>query len=220
MRVTPRDQLILTLCYEHGFLAVQHLTGFFPSPRERRTRMAEAIRADLFFRADPPLPFANSIFRLTPSGVNLVESFYPYRIPPKRILSPATFTHSVKVIDARLKIAPLWHGAWTPESRLPKAAAEIPDAIYTFPSGAEIYIELENSLKGRRRFLRRLETFQAPILTLYVATNPEIERMLKKYLAAAETPPAGVVLLDSIQGPHTSVWTREKTIRPFSRRSF
>jgi hypothetical protein len=219
MRVTARDQLIFTLCYEHGFLAVQHLKGFFPSDRERRMRMAEAIRDKLIFRADPPIPSISSIFRLTTKGENLVESFYPYRIPPKRILSPATYIHNMKVIDARLRIAPLWDGVWTPESRLPKATSEIPDAIFTFPSGKEVYVELENSVKSQKRFLRRLETFKNVELTLYIATQPEIERALKKYLSV-ETPPAGVVLLSNIKWPNTPVWTREKIIHPFSRRFY
>jgi hypothetical protein len=181
--------------------------------------MAEYGRSGFTFWGNPPVPEVKPVLRLKPSGVHLVESFYPYRIPQKKFLSPATFFHSMKVIEARLKIAPHWDGDWRPESLLPRAVAEIPDGIFTFPSGAEIYIELENSLKSRKRFLRRLETFRKPILTLYIATRPEIERALKSYLMAA-TPPAGVVLLERIQGEKTEVWTREKLIHPFSRRSF
>lgn len=218
MLVQPRDQQILSLCYEHGFLSLFHLDTFFPSQRERRKRVAQ-YRDTGLVEPHAPLPNWQPVYCLTRPGIEFVESFYPAVIQQRRHLSMATFLHDSKVISARLRICSLWDGCWTPESRLPRAREEIPDGIFTFSSGKKVFVEVENSLKSRPRFLKKLAKYEEPLFTLYVATSPFLENALKRYLSA-ETRSAGVISLPELAETSPAVWTRTKVIHPFSRRSF
>lgn len=152
----------------------------------------------------------------------MVEAEYPYPINQKRQLSPATFIHDGKVTEARLWIERLWRGKWTPESLLLGADAEIPDGIFTFPSGKKVYVELENSLKSKKRFLRRLCKFHEPILVLYLTTKPELTSALKKYLLSdKDTPLAGILPFEDLrQRLPPAVWTINEIIYPFSQKEF
>jgi hypothetical protein len=120
-------------------------------------------------------------------------------------------------MEARLQIEARWNGTWTPESRLAQSEHEIPDGIFTFASGKAVYVELENSLKSRKRFLRRLRKFQEPILTLYITTKPELTRALQNYLASdSDIPPAAILPLEFGEAP--KAWTPSGPIYPFKNR--
>lgn len=176
--------------------------------------------AGLLLHANSPVG-GPAILRLSRQGIAVAEEGRSTRIDQRFRLAASQFSHASKVLHTRLAIEPHWQGKWIPESALGRGKCEIPDGIWRFPSGAEIYIELENSTKAPKRFLSRLHAFTVPILTLYVAASEEVRRSIERHLLAGrELPPVGLLTLDNLVAGHLAAWSPGKTLYPFARREF
>lgn len=176
MKFMERDEQILRVCYEHQFLDYDVAAkGFFDGRKDsscRRLKLlteagllkTERVKGDLTRRL---------IYRLTSTGREAAERLTTVRVRPVSRLKLATLDHDSMVTLSRIRISELWKGQWTPESNLKSEEyEEIPDGIFTFNSGAQVAIEIENSLKGRERYQRLFERWDRlrPFLVLYVVT--------------------------------------------------
>ena len=90
IQIGPRDRRLLRLCYEHGFLAREHVDTLFPSRHRANARLRLfLVSGGLLYPTASPLDPALPIFRLTPRGRYRAEADYPFRIEIRRQLSPA-----------------------------------------------------------------------------------------------------------------------------------
>jgi hypothetical protein len=108
------------------------------------------------------------------SSVNSTLSWDVARdLKPLRRLNPKILDHDAKVTSARLRILQLWNATFVPERAIKaKDFPEIPDGIFFFPSGRGVALEIENSDKGRARFLRLLERWKdTPSITLATSAS-------------------------------------------------
>ena len=221
IKIQKRDKKILTLIYEHSFLLRAHIRRLFPNDAETRRRIIE-LKNNHYIREVPsPIACSGQVIRLTQHGIRFVEEYYPTRIEQIRHLSPTKHQHDSHVIHVRLRLEELWNGNWIAENLLPRAREEIPDGIFVFPSGKRIFIELENSLKSRKRFLDRLYVFKEKILVLYIASSPTLERSLKRYLKSAESlPPLALIKLSSLLDSTPAVWSPNNNLSLFHTKEF
>jgi hypothetical protein len=221
MRMQERDRKILTLCYEQSFLEKKHFEKFLPSEVAARRRIIALENADLIYRIDSQAKLNTKLIRLTRRGIYEVEANYPYRIQQKRQIHPSNYFHDSLVIDVRLRLAELWLARWTPEALL-GSGTEIPDGIITFRSGRKIFIEVENSLKSRKRFLDRLRQFYGQGCVLYITTNLVTERGLKRYITEAEgrLPSIALIPIESLMSPSPAIWSPDPKLSIFHAKEF
>lgn len=219
MILKERDRRVLALIYEHGFAETKHVQQFFPNYFETRRRLLKFSNFG-YIQEETALP-RTRVARLTPRGRREVERFYPKLLPQRPHLAQNTFLHDSAVLTARLRLESLWQGTWVPESALPRHEREIPDGIFQFPSGKEFYVEIENSKKAPRRFLSRLHHFPNASLVLYVATSPNLLKLLQRYLSTPDLPPVALVSLDELlASPPPKAWTPLGTSALFSQGQF
>lgn len=220
IKIQERDKKILTLCYEHQFIEKKHIVNFFTSDGKARERIRELCHSGLLTATQSPVHEMKTSYRLTKYGMDFVKTVHPHKIFQRTCLSPTEYTHDSKVLCLRIRLEKLWNGTWIPECLLPQNK-EIPDGIFLFPSGNEIYIELENSLKGKSRFLERLAKFTKPILVLYVTGRPEIEEPIKRIILKGQNlPPCGVVSLEAVLTGTPPIWSATEPLYPFNKKEF
>lgn len=221
MILQKRDKRILNLLHEHGFLEMEHVQRFFPNYTETRRRIIELKQAGIVREEQSPVTSNEVVLRLNPCSPERLFNGHRVFLHPKKMLAPNTFLHNSKVISIRLVLESLWSGEWIAESRFKGRKDEIPDAIFKFSNGNEVYVELENSLKGRGRFLKRLKTFTAPALTLYVGTSHCPVHKLQKYMLEPGLPPcAAVDYEDLFKSPIPRPWSPKGPLRIFEVREF
>lgn len=229
IQLQSRDREILSLCYEHQFLLMEHVSVFFKEKGERRAyeRVQELEGAGLL-RREPSLIFGSSrVIRLTKLGVDTVRGTYAVPIPQIKRLNLTTLQHDAIVTSVRLRLKEVWDGAWVPERLLKKAEfPEVPDGLVVFPSGRRLAIEVENSLKGKARFLGLLNRWSASqaFLILYIATTPRLFETLKGYIGegpkSPKSPVFGLVQWDDLRDGVPHSFSAHGALDLFTRRVF
>jgi DNA-binding MarR family transcriptional regulator len=197
-----RDKQILTVCYEQEFLTAEHLKYFFKTHRSQLYRRVQELeKAGFLSRERSPITGRNSLIRLSRQGSIWVKSSHraPHLIPaPRRRLNFSTLLHDEIVTTTRLRLSNLWDAEFLPERSLKSLEfKEIPDGIFRFRSGKEIAIEIENSDKGRVRFLRLLERWnqrKSVVFLLFVASTSEMESIVSTYLKQSPASPLMAVV--------------------------
>jgi len=171
------------------------------------------------------------LIRLTRSGIKYVEGSFLARIPQFKRPSLETLIHDAMVTSVRLRLREFWDGSWLPEGLLKKKEyPHIPDGIVLFSSGKRIAIEVENSLKGKSRFIKLLEQWangsSTPVsMVLYVATTPTLQKLIRGYLEEAhqkgiQKPIFGLVLWETLRTEAPRPFSAHGELELFSRRSF
>lgn len=228
MRIQERDKRILELCYEQQFLTLRQIKRFFFSncaPQNARKRVLELQEAGFLKREFNPVLGTKSLVRLDRLGVELIESQQPNRLNQNRIIRVGTLLHDELVTSVRLRLAERWNAKFVPERFIKKSGLpQIPDGLFYFPSGNAIAIEIENSDKGRTRFLTLLERWrdlQDIIFVLFVASRTELVPILKSYLSSGpKDQPLGLVNWSELNETFPLVWTQNGAVDLFSRREF
>lgn len=230
MILQPRDRAIFLLCYQHQFLLTEHTVHFFEnqSYREARRRIRELIEAGFLFEEHDSILGRKPLLRLSPIGIKIAADSAANLIPPRRTLKKAELVHDSIVTSARIRFESIWSDArFTPERAIKRDQyAQIPDGIFYFPSGKGVAMEVENSDKGRSRFLRllgRWSDVREIILILYVATSKTLYDSLKKYLSHTLAPkgqPVGLVIWDDLKEGTPLVWTPRGELPLLERRGF
>jgi hypothetical protein len=226
IQLQKRDYDILRLCYDQRFLVREHLSPFFGSHHSAPyRRLKELESAHLMKRDYFPSVGRNYIARLTRLGERKVEDRFGIEFPPMKAMNLNNLAHDNLVTSARLRLAQLWDASFVPERAIQaKEYPEIPDGIFFFQSGKGIALEVENSDKGRTRFINRLERWRSASsisFILYVTPHRHLFKILSRYLQAAPAEqPIGVVLWEDLLKGTPNVHTCLGEIDLFSRRSF
>ncbi|MBI3557220.1 MAG: replication-relaxation family protein [Deltaproteobacteria bacterium] len=202
----PRDIAILRCCYEQQFLMYEQIERFYfqgHDPRNARRRIIKLKKAGLL-RAEIQLGLTkHHLLRVTEMGRKLAQESSPFDVPQSKKVDPATLVHDRIVTDVRLRLSALWDGVWIPEKSLKDNYPQIPDGIFQFDTtGTSFAIEIENSLKGKSRFVSILKEWQrveGVPLVFFIATNRKLFEAIRACLVHAPSKPAfGLVELDSL----------------------
>lgn len=224
-----RDKQVLKVCYEQEFLTSDHLKYFFKTHRSQLYRRVQELEnAGFLTRERSPVTGRNSLIRLSRQGTLWVKSTHPapLQLPrPRRRLNFSTLVHDEIVTTTRLRLSKLWDAEYLPERSLKSLEfKEIPDGIFRFRSGKEIAIEVENSDKGRVRFLKLLDRWnqrKSVVFILFVASSPQMEVILRAYLKQSPASPLmGVVQFRSLCDGTPAVLTQRGEVNIFGRREF
>lgn len=188
MKLQKRDLEIIKCCYEQQFLTIDQIEKFyFKSAHQNlaRRRILKLRNTGLLMTEKSIVAGLSKIVRLTKTGQKLAESDAAFKVPQTRSIDIATLIHDSTVTSVRLRLAQLWDGAWICERVLKDRYKINPDGIVQFESGFNVAIEVENSIKGRTRFLELLTTWESVVsvsLILFVATTSQLERLILGYL--------------------------------------
>ncbi len=226
--LSERDRGILRLCYEQTFLLREHVECFFGDASGRRINQRLKVLEDGGFltRSYFPELGPKAVIRLSKRGESVaLQSGARNTRQPAR-LNPKTLAHDAIVTTCRQKILRHWNAEFIPERAIKtRDFPEIPDGIFFFRSGRGIALEVENSDKGRTRFLRLLERWKgAPsiVFVLFVATTDRLFETLSRYLSSGpEDQPMGVVRFSElISAGDVRVRTKRGPVALFDRREF
>jgi DNA-binding MarR family transcriptional regulator len=189
MVIQERSKEVLRRCYEQQFLHFGHLRRYLFKGTSKQNvwqRVADLERAGLVRRERLAAKEGGSIIRLTRKGLDEVRTWHRLEIPMARRLDTDTLEHDALVTSVAFRLAELWDGVWIPERAIKRDEfSEVPDGVFVFNSGAKVAVEVENSIKGRARFLSLLERWRGTSmrLVLYVSSAPGISAALRRYLA-------------------------------------
>jgi hypothetical protein len=227
IQLQSRDLDILRICHEQQFLTLDHIRHFFPNTHRTISyrRLGELKKAQLLTTEYHPLSGNHALIRLTALGHQAVQDQSPFQIVPGRRLNPNTLIHDALATSVRLRLSQIWTADFVPERAIKmKNFPEIPDGIFFFSSGNGIAIEIENSDKGRSRFVKllaRWKTAEKIIFVLYVASHPALFQILKSYLKyGSQDQPIGLVLWDDLKNAFPTVYTCRGEVDLFSRKEF
>lgn len=223
-----RDREILRLCYEHQFLLMEHLKGAFfkgKSKQKLYERVQELEKAGLLRREKIFILGREQVLRLTQDGERTIREHFQFAIPQYRRLPLDTLAHDALVVSVRLRLREIWDGTWVPETLLKQNEYQrIPDGIIAFPGGKQVAIEVENSLKGKSRFLSLMKTWgQHPNvgMVLYISTTKSLYSNLHGYIVEGPRKPIfALVSWDELRSGTPKAFSIHGEIDLFSRRSF
>lgn len=226
MILQTRDREFLRVCYEHQFLLVDHLRETFFKGKSKQAlylRIQKLEKAGVL-KKENILGHAQ-VLRLTEAGEKLTRSHVQLELPRQRALPLDTLTHDALVISVRLRLRELWDGTWVPEILLKQNEyPRIPDGVVAFPGGKQIAIEVENSLKGKSRFLSLMKIWgKHPNvgMVLYVTTTKSLYSNLKGYISEGPKKPIfALVSWDELRSGTPKAFSIHGEIDLFSRRSF
>lgn len=227
IQLQDRDKKLIRLCYEQQFILTEHAEKYFAgaSYRACRQRVQELANAQ-YLREEPSTSLGRKpIYRVTRLGTAVALESGATAISQPRTLQLATLVHDAIVTSVRLKLEELWNAKFVCERAIKgKEYREVPDGIFFFPSGRGIAIEVENSDKGRTRFLRLLQRWKDTpqiAFVLYVATSPELFEAIKRFLGhAPKDRPMGVVQWLDLETGRPMVWSQRGDLALFDRREF
>ena len=164
------------------------------------------------------------ILRLSDIGLRIARSESSYDVPQSKKVDLITLTHDRIVTDIRLRLCELWDGTWVPERALKDKYTRVPDGLFQFESsGVTVAVEIENSTKGRSRFVTimnewaRTDTVR---IVLYVATNQAVFKAIEKLLPTApQRPVFTLVDFDSLMRGQPSSLSPRGALDLFTRRT-
>ena len=207
IKIQDRDREILRVCFEQGFLLPEHIEEFFfvgKSEQSARERVLELEKAGLITRPVCPLFAKSRLIRLTELGESIAHDGSTLDMTYLRRLVPAQLVHDALVTSLRLRLKELFQGRWIPERAIKSAeVSRVPDGLFLCDGGASVALELENSLKGRTRFLRLLKTWvQQPgaDFLLFVATTDQLKRLIRRnFESVLGSEKVGVILWPEVR---------------------
>ncbi len=227
MRIQERDKEIIRRIYEQQFLFHEHVERYFfrnASSQLARIRIAELAKVGLLRKETVTVLGNRRIIRLTPDGLELARQLHHFDIPQLRRLDLKTVEHDAIVTSVALRLHELWDGLWVPERALKKEDyTQIPDGVFVFQNSNKVALEIENSLKGRNRFLENLDKWRfTPMrLVLFVTTHPKIHSALKRFIDQGPGKvPFALVDWDQLKNGTPTVWCPKGELQIFDRRQF
>ncbi len=228
IEIQTRDRKILKLCYEQQFILTEQVKRYFAndSYKECRRRIDELKQAGYLKNEITPILGKTEILRLTRIGRELAKEGTPFHVTELKKLRLVTLTHDAVVTEARLRLEAIWSLAtFVPERAIKKNQfRQIPDGLFLFPSGNSIALEIENSDKGKTRFIKILKRWSdvpKVVFVLFIATHPILFESIKKWLPEGpKDQPMGVVLWEHLKIGTPLVWTKLGQVPLFEKREF
>lgn len=222
-----RDKAILRLCYEQQFVLTEHIETYFSqvSYQACRKRITELVSAFYLREELTQVLGKKPIYRVTKLGAAVALENGALPVGQARVLQATTLVHDSIVTSVRLRLQSFWDAKFTCERAIKGSEyRQIPDGIFTFRSGKGIAIEVENSDKGRNRFiglLRRWRDTPHISFVLYVATNDSLFESIQKWLAhGPKEKPLGVVRWKDLATQAPPIWTCRGELKLLERREF
>ena len=226
MKLQSRDKQILKVCYEQQFISSRQVQDhFFEGSQPNASRRMTVLTEAGLLRGIPEAHGAlGKLFQLTGRGVQTARELVAVSIPQRRRFSVATMPHDLLVTDVRLRLVHFWGGAWIPERAIRADEYEqIPDGLILFPSGNKIAVEVENSIKSKRRYQKILPRWVGSntLIVLYVTTSPaHTARMRKILLEAPKQAAFGLLEWEALRTGQPLVWTPRGEVDLLARRDF
>jgi hypothetical protein len=230
MILQERDRKILQLCYEQGFLTVEHLhRGFFSKAgmgaAYRRVRELEA--GGFLRRSKVSVLSGQSMILPTVSGVGIARAISEFEVPVRKRPLLHTLDHDALVTSVRLRLCELYVDSspvWTPEGHLKRQGGElIPDGLLRLTRGRTMVVEVENSQKSKKRIVSILDHHvknHSDKLVVYVAANRTIEACLQNNIQTHWKPGIfAVISWESLQSEDPVLWTTAAQIKLFNNRN-
>lgn len=222
MILQERDRRILQLCYEQGFLTVEHLhRGFFPGAgmgaAYRRVRELEA--GGLLRRSRVSVLSGQQVILPTPTGVEIARGLSACEVPVRKKPLLHTLDHDALVTSVRLRLQEIYGVAtstWVPEGHLKRKGGEqVPDGVLYLGPTQQIYVEVENSIKGGKRLVSILDQYRrnsARIPVLYVAASSTIERVLTRvFWEYKESTQFSLITWERLNSDDPVIWSPRAT---------
>ena len=207
MILQNRDREILKLCLEQQFLLSEHLEPMFSTYKQLRRRVTE-LKAQNYIKEDERgLLTKKNLIRLTHKGKTIALESGAINVSYLKNISPNLITHDALVTSVRLRLQGFWNAKFIPERAIQmEGVCPLPDGLFAFPTGKVIALEVENSDKGKTRFLKGLErwnTQSSLFFILYVCSNPTLELVVRHYLSLSSVnQPMGVAFRPPIYYSH------------------
>ncbi|MGE4108219.1 MAG: hypothetical protein AB7F66_13475 [Bacteriovoracia bacterium] len=228
IQIQSRDRAMLRICYEQQFLTMPHIREFYPnnkSGKEAIRRAGALAKSGFWYKAPSPLNPKELIYRVTSRGKDIAQAEGAPKINGLKTLSMATLLHDGLVTAVRLRLGSIWNARFVCERAIKEGDyPQIPDGLFFFPSGLGIALEVENSEKGKTRFIELANRWAATpsvFAVLYVAKDQDLANTLKKFVGqASPTKPLGVVDWTSLRYGWPTVWTIRGELDWFQRREF
>lgn len=218
-----RDKEILKVCYEQQFILTEHVSDHFfgGSYTEALRRVIELRKWDYLQNAGFKIG-KKMAHILGHRGMPVAEASSAVKFNHYPRIDPKTAEHDAIVTDVRLRLASLWDGGWIPERGIRSFdASQVPDGLFLFENGRQVAVEVENSLKGRTRFVNRLKFWGASevAVVLFVATSHELYTAIESYLAESpDSPICCLTTYDSLRSDSPAVWSKEGALGLFAQR--
>ena len=226
MMIQERDKQILRRCYEQQFLLMEHVERYFfkgADSTNARQRIRELEGAGWLRKESIAGLSRRQVIRPTAEGGRLARGLGAADITERPRLDLNTLEHDAQVTSVALRLAELWDGTWIPERAVDSGEfPHVPDGAFVFPGGKRVPVEVENSLKGRRRFMAILDRWRrTPVLAvLYVATTPEIRDGLEAFISEGPRGvPFALVLWEELRTGVPFAWSARGELDLFRRRT-
>lgn len=162
MKLTDRDLEILRFINDCGFCITPNLTSFLGVKHWRISQIMRrlvkrklVVKENIFHRQ--PL-----IYYLSPEGASFTE------LPPVEYVSLGTYRHQILMVNVVLKLMRIYPEAvWVSERHLKYdkcyegigKRGHVADGLFIFPDKKQVAIEVEISVKGRRRIEDILKSY-------------------------------------------------------------
>lgn len=228
LELQGRDRELLRVCAEQQFLTLGQVRSFFSGSqlkRSARRRVAALRAAGLIRWCESPLGERQPILRVTSKGLSLAEDAGAALVKPRRHLPAATFIHDALVTSVRLRLQTFWKATFIPECAIREGEFPvIPDGVFAFTSGVAIALEVENSLKHKKRFVRlaqRWKDADSILAVLYVAKDETLRARLQSFITSAGVnKPLGLVSWTSLSCGQPEIWTVRGPMRWLHQKEF
>lgn len=221
VELQERDKTLLRICYEQQFITAADAAKYIFEDRYKvawrrlaSLRKAQLLKSELVH--DRVL-----IFRVTKLGQSAAEESGALPVPQLNRVAPERVNHDRLVTLVRLRLAELWDAKFISEQALEKEA-ELPDGVLEFASGKKIALEVEASLKGRTRFLKRLRYLgdKGYYLILYVASTEHLFDALQQYLKDSDVRcHVGLTVWSKLESSTPLLWSKVAPLKAFDRRA-
>lgn len=185
MQITERDIEIIRFINDFGFCEIKQIEKQFGITKSRGYQiMKRLVNANLVIH-EKVFHGAHGIFYVTKLGSECTD------LPPIKNIPKDNYQHQLAIIEMFLKLKDQYPEAeWISERRIKRdkyrkglgKRGHIPDGMLIFPDNKEVAIEIELTLKSKRRLKEIFHTYIAclQIKETWYYCSPNITERLRK----------------------------------------
>lgn len=188
MKLTDRDIEILRFINDCGYCITPHVASFISVKQWRISQIMKRLVHRKLVVKEHVFQGHPVIYYLTPEGASFTE------LPPIEYVSLGTYRHQVAMINVALKLMRIHPEAiWVSERHLKHdkyydgigKRGHVADSLLVFSNDRQIAIEIELSIKGKRRIESILKSYatQFDIKEVWYFCSPGAYSMLSTLAA-------------------------------------
>lgn len=185
MKTTERDIEILKFINQFGFCEITQIEKKFSIKKRRCYQVMQRLVQEKFVIHKRIFHGANGIFYLNKQGIKFSDFL------PGNGMTVASYHHQLAIIDLYFKLTEKHPEAqWISERRLKYekltkgigSTGHIADGLLIFPDDTQIAIELELTMKSKRRLEKIFRTYggQFAIKEVWYFCSPDVLPKMKK----------------------------------------